>query len=135
MVVSQDSASPAGYADLALADEQLGHTSQAIAELRRQIAINHGNRPALASDFHFLGMIYTAHREWHDAAGALAQAVALGAHAAQDYYDLGYAQARAGEPSNALRSLRRAQVLAKASGQASLASEICTELTRLGAAC
>jgi Tfp pilus assembly protein PilF len=134
-VIKQDPASTTAYADLALADEQLGHTSRAIAELRHQIAINRQNHALLAGNFRDLGLIYAAHKRWLDAAAALAQAVAFGARTAQDYYNLGYAQARAGERGDALRSLRKAQALAQTSGQEVLASAICKELTRLGAAC
>jgi tetratricopeptide (TPR) repeat protein len=135
LVAQQDVASSAAYADLALAEEQLGHTSIALADLHHQIAINRGNRAALAGDFHALGTIYAGHRQWHDAAGAFAQAVAFGARTAEDYYDLGNAQARAGERTNAVRSLRRAEVLARAAGDSTLSGEICTELEQIGAGC
>jgi tetratricopeptide (TPR) repeat protein len=131
IVLAQDPGNAFADLDLALIDEQQGHTTMALAELQRQIGINQGQASLLALDYRILGLIYSKHLRWQEAATAFAQVIAQGSRTDQDYYNLGYAEEEQGDRPDARRDLGKAYNLARAIGDHPVADAAGRELIKL----
>ncbi len=134
-VLAQQPQDAFAYFDLAVVDQAQGKTAQALQEVSRQIAINHGKRVLLAQDERELGLLYAGRSQWHEAANAFGHVIVLGSRTDVDYFDLGYAQEQAGDRAGALAHLRTAHSLATAARHGSLVKAACTALSKIGARC